>query len=560
MTENIDKSAHYNDKPIEEPNEDLFDVDPFARALACGIRKMQSPCGTVIALNGPWGSGKSSAANLVRYHLKSAKNSNELVLIDFSCWWFRGEEALALAFFRTLYACLAPSLGAKVKQTLSKLGARLLSAGSIIGGVAEAAGAGGVGSVAGNTMEWLGGLIAQDESVEQLHEELSESLAKSSNRFLIVIDDIDRLSPDEAILMFRLVKSVGRLPNVLYLLVYDRQLAEKIVSERYPAEGPHYLEKIVQATFELPEPSAINLRNILQEQIKHICENAVTTEDHRFMNLFHEGIAPAMRTPRDVVRFTNLLAITWPAVAGEVDAADFLALEVLRLRYPQLYRGIRQNKGLMCLGVQSHNMDSDHVAQFYKDVLFGATPIPDQERLCRFLMRIFPVLETAWDRVTSARIPDQWAQERRACSMAHFDCYFRFTVGGDALSSKEVNELILQAGNKEYIKETIIAGGTKAAILINELLVHADRIELKDVRPLLTALFAVADAINVEQDEFATRQNVQRLIILLRKLLLVRMTLSMRSDILIKACKSSDTSLGWLADLRLCVSSEHDRY
>ncbi|WP_245152406.1 P-loop NTPase fold protein [Allopusillimonas soli] len=42
---------------------------------------------------------------------------------------------------------------------------------------------------------------------------------------------MDRLSPDEALLIFRLVKSVGRLPNVMYLLVYDRQQAEKIVSE-----------------------------------------------------------------------------------------------------------------------------------------------------------------------------------------------------------------------------------------------------------------------------------------------------------------------------------------
>ena len=53
-------------------------------------------------------------------------------------------------------------------------------------------------------------------------------------------------------LIFRLVKSVGGLPNVMYLLAYDRQLAEKIVAERYLLRG-HILEKIVQA-FRLPEP------------------------------------------------------------------------------------------------------------------------------------------------------------------------------------------------------------------------------------------------------------------------------------------------------------------
>ena len=59
----------HNDQPIETPAEDRFGVDPFAHALAASILKMQSPRGSVIGLNGPWGSGKSSAVNLCRHHL-----------------------------------------------------------------------------------------------------------------------------------------------------------------------------------------------------------------------------------------------------------------------------------------------------------------------------------------------------------------------------------------------------------------------------------------------------------------------------------------------------------
>lgn len=240
----------YNDQPIQIPSEDRFGIDPFARTLASSILKMKSPQGSVIALNGPWGSGKSSAVNLIKHHLEQPVRDDDIVIIDFACWWFRGEEALALAFFRELYAGLSPSLGEKLKQSLPKLGARLLKAGSVLGGAADLVGAGGIGGVAGNAMEWLGELIEQEEGVEKLHAKLSASLQEQSKRFLVVIDDIDRLSPDEALLIFRLVKSVGRLPNVMYLLVYDRLLAEKIVSERFPSEGPHYLEKIVQAAFE----------------------------------------------------------------------------------------------------------------------------------------------------------------------------------------------------------------------------------------------------------------------------------------------------------------------
>src|SRR5262249_27322218 len=106
-----DSARPHNDAPITQPGEDRFGIDPFAQNLAASIRSMKSPEGTVIALNGPWGSGKSSVVNLILHHLKGAVENDEIVAINFACWWFRGEEALALAFFRELYAALSPSLG-----------------------------------------------------------------------------------------------------------------------------------------------------------------------------------------------------------------------------------------------------------------------------------------------------------------------------------------------------------------------------------------------------------------------------------------------------------------
>jgi hypothetical protein len=118
-----------NDAPIKEPAEDRFGMDPFAQALAASIREIKAPEGTVIALNGPWGSGKSSAVNLILHHLKDAIATDEIAVVNFACWWFRGEEALALAFFRELYAGLGPSLGDRFKKVLPKIGAQLLRAG-----------------------------------------------------------------------------------------------------------------------------------------------------------------------------------------------------------------------------------------------------------------------------------------------------------------------------------------------------------------------------------------------------------------------------------------------
>lgn len=563
MTENLP----YNDQPIESPSEDRFGVDPFARALAASVCKMQSPQGAVIGLNGPWGSGKSSAVNLCKHHLAEAVKAKELAIIDFACWWFRGEDALALAFFRELYTGLGPSLGDTVKKKLPKLGARLLRAGALVGKVAEAAGAAIAGGIAEKGMEWLAGLIEQDESVESLHAELSKALREQKKRFLIVIDDIDRLSPDEALLIFRLVKSVGRLPNVMYLLVYDRPLAERIVSERYPSEGPHYLEKIVQAAFELPDPSALDVQQHLLSLIESICGAPAEADIVRYMNIFYEGISPAMRTPRDVTRFTNSLSVSWPAVAGEVGRADFLALEMLRLLHPTIYRAIRQSKEQLTGSGRGEGRDRGAVAQRLSALFFGATPPPDHDTRRRLLMRLFPALESAWANMGYGEgFARQWAMERRVCSPDHFESYFRFAIGDEVLTSVELEAFLVRADDIEYVKTTLRhavtvarrSGGTKAAVWLGELTTHAERVDLGKVQPLLTALFEIADDLNVEADAakgFSMGSNELRLHWLLRGLTKERMPLDERSAIFRQACNTA--SLGWLADFTRSAWTDH---
>lgn len=557
--------GEYNDLPIQQPSEDHFGINPFARALADSIRKLANPHGAVIALNGVWGSGKSSATNLILHHLKSDIEKNDLVVINFACWWFRGEEALALAFFRELYAGISPSLSKKFKKILPKLGARLLRAGSAVGAAADLAGGGGAGSVVAGTMEWLRGLIEQDESIEKLHQELSNALAEQKRRFLIVIDDIDRLSPDEAILIFRLVKSVGKLPNVMYLLVYDRILAETIVSERFPSEGPHYLEKIVQAAFELPEPQHADLCNQLLQNIYTICGIPDDNQALHFMNLFYEVIAPEISTPRDVMRLANTLSVTWPSVAGEIDPGDFVSIETLRLFQPQLYRSIRQNKTKLCEQDQSSRRQQSERGSELDHLFFKSIPEHEWFRYRRVLMRIFPLLEGIWNNVYYSG--GEWAKERRICSAAHFDAYFRFSLGDDTLRKNEIGSLIDHAGDEAFIKSALrtalqikrSCGNTKAALILDELNLHADRVAEEDILPLLSAIFSLGDELHVEADKagaFAIGNNHLRIHWLLRRLTRDRLSLTERSAIFMEAC--SGAAIGWLLDFTR--SAYHDYY
>lgn len=552
----------YGDLPIERPEQDLFGTDPFIRALARSIRGMKSPQGVVIALNGPWGSGKSSAINLLKHHLDRNGYDNDLEIVNFNPWWFRGEEALVLAFFRELYAATGPSIGEKARSLLPKLGARLLKAGGVVAPAADALGASGAGAIASGAMNWLSGLIEDGESVEKLHAQLTAALADIAKRFVVIIDDIDRLSPDEALAMFRLVKSVGRLPNVIYILAFDRLLAEKVVGERFPSEGPHYLEKIVQASFELPPPTPSDLQDVL---ISRIFEVAGGPDDRlivHFMNLFHEIVSPEIATPRDVFRFINAFSVTWPAVAGDVDLGDFVALEAYRLFRPSIYQAIRSNQQMLLNSNHGGGRDKDAAARADAALLSSEA---DKERFRRGLMRLFPVMESVWSNVIHGG-NERAARQRRACSPDHFQAYFRLTVSDEIVSKSDLDQLVSHAGDSAWISAALLSaaaarnrrGQSRVPAVLQSLQLHGSDIPLNQVASLLAGVFAVADQLDIEEDRargFSVGNNSLRIHWLLRALLLERTNLEDRSRILLSAAHKAQ--LGWLVHLTSSAWWDH---
>lgn len=319
---------YFNDTPIVGPGDDRFGIDPFAQALARSIKNIRSPIGATIALNGIWGSGKSSAVNLIRHHLAGETEAGKLEIIDFKCWWFRGEEALTLAFLQELNTAISKNLGEGARQLIPQIGETLLRAGPLVGSAISAVSGGFWGPLVSGSMDIAKRFFPAEESIEDLFQKLADALEAQEKRFLVLIDDIDRLSVEEALLIFRLVKSVGRLPNVIYLLAYDRVLAEKAVALKYPAEGPHFLEKIIQASFELPLPLRDDLNSAVLSEIEALCGAPTTDEEmRRFMNVFYDAISPYLSTPRDLTRLSNAMAVSWPAIEGEVDLADYVALD-----------------------------------------------------------------------------------------------------------------------------------------------------------------------------------------------------------------------------------------
>lgn len=543
---------YFNDSPIETAEDDRYAITSFAEAIAKSILNIKQPIGTTIALNGPWGSGKSSAVNLIRAALKGA-NDDKLAITDFKCWWYRGEEALALAFLQNLHTVLKSGLGDKIKDLIPDIGQRLLQAGPVIGQAVSLASGNPFAVLIPGMSNFVSTFFPKGETVEKTFQKLAKVLQDQDRRFLVIIDDIDRLSPDEALAIFRMVKSVGCLPNVMYLLVFDRELAEKAVQERYPSEGPHFLEKIIQAGFELPAPLQIDLNNAVLASVSEICGSPDETKIIRTMNIFYDVVVPYVTTPRHVARFQNAISVTWPAIANEVNLADFMALEILRLYEPGLLKAIRMHKSKVCGTRQQGGLDQRNDASF--DTFLQDVPESRHEPAKRALQRLFPRLESMG---YGPEWVAEWSSERRVCVETHFDTYFRLSLSDEVLPSKQIDELIEHADDLEFIQKTFRqaalterrGGRSMVPVYLDELTTHAARVEKPKVKPLLIALFEIHDEIDLENDADRSFMGIGdttlRFQWLIRRLTRDRFSIDERTDLYLDATKQA--SLGWRVD------------
>ena len=328
----------------------------------------------------------------------------------------------------------------------------------------------------------------QSFDVLELKRELAQTLIDQGRRLLVVIDDIDRLSEGEVAELFAVVKALADLPNVLYLLAFDRDQVANALRDRSGQSGLTYLEKIVQVPFELPLPERGSLRTLFLEQLRGIV-GEIDSEllDTEALNaVLTTGIEPLMKTPRDIVRLTNSLRVTYGAVRGEVNVVDFVALEALRVFEPRVYDRIRARPDLF--GVLSRLArslpQSCDTQRAYHEIWCSA--IDDGERreaVKQIVASVFPEAAAALDvRLGIGRGRDLIRRSRAATELDYFPIYFRFALGDQLVSRELIAALVAPTVHPDALNEGLLAlaaetsgtGRPRASAMLDELIAQAE--------------------------------------------------------------------------------------
>ncbi|CAM5435152.1 KAP family P-loop NTPase fold protein [Rhodanobacter lindaniclasticus] len=506
-----DHAALSSDRPSTDPKQDLFGHAPFARTLAKAIRGYHGSDGIVLALYGPWGSGKSTVLAYVQHELESGPEADRPVVVPFNPWWFSGQEHLAKAFLGQLQAVLP----AKYKG-FEKIGNLLAEFSGALGGVADLAGKSFGIPFVGKVLETGAKRLAtKPRDVPALKKALSDLLLAQKKRVLVVIDDIDRLAPDEVRQLFTVIKALADFPYVTYLLAFDREVATTAISEQTGLPGERYLEKIIQVPFELPRPDRTALRQALFKRLDAVM---APTPEGRFdnmhwNNIFHSGLDPLITVPRDVVRLTNALSVTYPAVVGEVNPVDFIAIEALRVFQPAVYDAIRTTPGEFTGHASLGGYDAGEVRQRAQAFHEGwLRTIPESLRASTkdMVERLFPHLESVWGNVHyGTDFVGEWRRKLRICSPEIFPTYFKLSVTQDAVSRADIDALLAARSSASFASMLEAAAGAKGADGVSKVPALLDRlrdhvakdVDAANVQPIIEALFDVGDKLLSRADQ-----------------------------------------------------------
>ncbi len=326
---------------ITTANEDKLNRVNFKTAIARSINNYTNKEMVAFGLNGAWGSGKSSIINLIKEEI----NKDKYNILEFNPWYYSSRKQLLLDFFEQLSISVGcENTNSNTGAALEKYG-KLMKAASLVPALSFL-------KIFGDISTEFGEFITKEESdsKENLHElkkTLMTEFKNMNKKILIIMDEIDRLEPNEIRELFQLVRALGDFDNIVYFLSYDFDVIKSaFADDKYTAKyTDKYIDKIINIQFDVPKSNKEDFNEYLKKEIEELYSEEIDRiKEENYDDIIEVIYEISFNNLREVKKFLNYFIITYPPIKENVNFGDYLLLSFLRCQEPSYYESIYINK------------------------------------------------------------------------------------------------------------------------------------------------------------------------------------------------------------------------
>jgi predicted KAP-like P-loop ATPase len=489
------------DEPIHSSTEDRLNRTGFAKELATAINRFNRVESIVVGIYGKWGTGKTSLLNLIEEQLQET-SPQPPIIFRFNPWGFSEQEQLTYRFFGELSAFLrlhltVPSL-AEIADTVEEYGQSFSPIGELLLPRATKAVKAGW-----NLFRRLKPF--RQRTVTELKAEIDSALRVAKAKFIVMIDDIDRLNTIEIRQVFQLVKLNANFSNTVFLVAFDNERIATALGPIAPEPATEYLEKIVQVAFNLPPIADSTLTQIILSNIDETIASLQIKDldTQRFGNMFHSGFRQSFRTIRDVNRYFNLLRFALRLVGYDTNFIDLVGMQALSLFYPSVYSEIQSSSDLF-IGTGDRETENKKKLETEYSAIFDRVSVREREHaysLCAFL---FPKMRSVGDHfgLTHESGFDQvWRKDKRVASSKYFPYYFQLAVPDTEVSQVDLDRALDTATSVPAFVKSLsqfkISGKLTSFIgILRDSLARADQHQLT---VMLESVFVFGDEVDTRR-------------------------------------------------------------
>lgn len=197
-----EESAIILDSPIETPDEDKFDYYSEAKHIATTLSHLPKNKAVSVAVLSPWGNGKTSFVNLIKYAIKHGDNGNPLfenLIIEFNPRQSRNKSSIQEDFFKALIDAIPNEsrIRNKISNYLENIGIQDL-----------------------HPIAKLFTRVIR-ETKEDAVNEVNKALDCLGKRLIVFVDDFDRLTDEEIIEVLKLIDNNAAFRHTIFITAYD---------------------------------------------------------------------------------------------------------------------------------------------------------------------------------------------------------------------------------------------------------------------------------------------------------------------------------------------------